>query len=72
MPLVWIFYIIFEIKNNSFDNVKRIFYRSVNSCSWSKNLWKLLLKSMRPFFTESEMTELFELMIDRGIHLRKQ
>ena len=69
--LLWRLYLRFEMASKGYLNAKRVYYRGVHTCPWSKQLWLDAMRSpCRNVFTESELDDIRKLMLDKGFHFR--
>ena len=62
----------FELTHGSIANAKRLFYRAVHACPWSKQLWMDAFRAavLRPAFTNDELRDILAHVAEKGIHLR--
>lgn len=69
--LLWRFYLAYEteIACNS-SAAKRIFFRAIHACPWSKRLWLDGFQKLSSILTAKELSDLQEVMRDKEIHLR--
>ena len=69
--LLWRLYLRFEMASEGYPNAKRVYYRAVHTCPWSKQLW---LDALRPpcrnVFAERELDDIRKLMLEKGFHFR--
>ena len=70
--LLWrLLHLRFEMASKGYLNAKRVYYRGVHTCPWSKQLWLDAMRSpCRNVFTESELDDIRKLMLDKGFHFR--
>jgi len=69
-PLVWRVYQAYELAGGRPDAAKRVFFRAVNACPWSKALWLDGLRALHGVLPPGEMGELLEVMTEKGLRLR--
>jgi hypothetical protein len=69
-PLVWRIYQAYEMAGGRPEAAKRVFFRAVNACPWSKALWLDGLRALRGVLPPAEMGELLDVMVDKGLRLR--
>lgn len=69
--VLWRCYIAYEIdivRNSS--AARRIFYRAINACPWSKKLWLDGFLKLNTVLTAKELSDLQEVMRDKELNLR--
>jgi hypothetical protein len=67
----WILYIHLECFLSRFLEAKKVFFRAINVVGFCKNIWILLFGVLRPAFTEREIEDLKNVIIeDKNIFLR--
>jgi len=69
-PLLWRVYIAFEMEASRPEAARRVFFRAINSCPWSKSVWLDGFRLLRNFMSPVEMSELLDVMKDKEIRLR--
>lgn len=69
-PLVWRVYQAYELAAGRPDAAKRVFFRAVNACPWSKALWLDGLRALHGVLPPREMGDLLEVMMEKGLRLR--
>lgn len=82
-PAIWLIAIEFEIKTGQQPDAKKLFYRAMAQIGTCKGEPLLPLVAnqielylipfegrLRPYFTETELGQIVETMMDRGIRLR--
>jgi len=69
-PLVWRVYQAYELAGGRPDAAKRVFFRAVNACPWSKALWLDGLRALHGVLPPGEMGDLLEVMTEKGLRLR--
>ncbi|KAK8805514.1 hypothetical protein WA158_002170 [Blastocystis sp. Blastoise] len=57
-PLLWRSYICFEYFNGNYKRAKRVFYRAINKCPWSKMIWKDSIKFLRHILPFEEISQI--------------
>ncbi len=74
LPGLWRLYILLEISRCDKNiNVKRIYYRAIRSCSWSRALWCMINHpGVRSVFSEKEVADILALMAEKGFVIRMQ
>uniref|UniRef100_M4BTA7 Uncharacterized protein n=1 Tax=Hyaloperonospora arabidopsidis (strain Emoy2) TaxID=559515 RepID=M4BTA7_HYAAE len=68
--LCWRLYMRFEVALGKVDAAKKILYRGIAACAWSKALYMDGLRVMRAYLTEAECKELLNFMESKGLYLR--
>ncbi|KAK4687670.1 nuclear exosome regulator NRDE2, partial [Tremellales sp. Uapishka_1] len=69
--LIWKLFIEFEVLMKRYSSAKALLYRAVMSIGGCKDLYLLPLESnLRPHFSNKELRDWSELMLERGIRLR--
>jgi hypothetical protein len=68
-PVIWRFYLKFEVEESNFENAKKILFRSITSCPWSKKVWIDSLQLLWNFLSISEVIDLFDLMFEKEINV---
>ncbi len=73
-PGIWILYILLEISRcDKNSNVKRIYYRAIRSCCWSKDLWWMIKHpSVKCLFSDKEVADILALKTEKGFYMRAQ
>ena len=67
----WILYVHLECFLSRFLEAKKVFFRAINVVGFSKNVWILIFGVLRPAFTEREIDDLKNVIIeDKNIFLR--
>lgn len=69
--ILWRCYIAYEVHVvcNS-TSARRIFYRAINACPWSKKLWLDGFLKLNSILTAKELSDLQEVMRDKELNLR--
>ncbi|XP_042501686.1 nuclear exosome regulator NRDE2 [Macadamia integrifolia] len=69
--ILWRLYIAYEmdVASNPFA-AKRIFFRAIHACPWSKKLWLDGFLKLNSILTAKELSDLQEVMRDKELHLR--
>jgi hypothetical protein len=67
-PVIWRFYLKFEIEQSSFENAKKVFFRAVTSCPWCKKVWMDGIQLLWSYLSISEIIDIFDLMFEKGIY----
>ncbi|GMF09442.1 unnamed protein product [Phytophthora lilii] len=68
--LCWRLYMNFEVALGKVDAAKKVLYRGIASCAWSKSLYMDGLRLLRPYLSETECQELLELMEAKELSIR--
>lgn len=68
--LCWRLYLRFEVALGRVDAAKKVFYRGIAACAWSKQLYMDGIRVLRPYLSEDECQELFDFMESKAINLR--
>lgn len=66
---LWKLYFLFEISKNELKKAKSVFYRGVKACPWAKELYMIAFEYLRTVMDESELTGLYELMVERELRI---
>lgn len=69
--LLWRFYLAYEadVAHNP-SAARRIFFRAIHACPWSKRLWLDGFEKLSSILTASELSDLQEVMRDKELNLR--
>ncbi|KAI9989286.1 hypothetical protein PInf_019447 [Phytophthora infestans] len=68
--LCWGLYMRFEVALGKVDAAKKVLYRGIAACAWSKALYMDGLRALRPYLSEDECQELIEFMEAKELNLR--
>ncbi|XP_068659851.1 uncharacterized protein [Aristolochia californica] len=68
--ILWRCYLAFEIHLGNLSAARRIFYRAVHACPWSKKLWLDGFLKLHTVLSAKELSDLQEVMRDKELHLR--
>ncbi|GAB2286590.1 hypothetical protein Dimus_020987 [Dionaea muscipula] len=69
--LLWRCYIAYEINvAGNFSAAKRIYFRAIHACPWSKKLWLDGFLKLNGILTAKELSDLQEVMQDKELNLR--
>lgn len=68
--LLWRVYLAYELALGRPDSARRVYFRAINACPWSKALWLDGFKSLRDHMSPSEMGELLDVMREKDLRLR--
>lgn len=68
--LCWRLYLRFEVQMGKVDTARRVFYRGVAKCPWSKALYLDGVRVLRPYLSEAECKELVDFMAAKELHMR--
>ncbi|XP_057247349.1 uncharacterized protein LOC104901371 isoform X6 [Beta vulgaris subsp. vulgaris] len=68
--VLWRCYISYEIYLSNFPAARRIFFRAIHSCPWSKLLWLDGFQKLHNIVTAKELLDLQEVMQDKELNLR--
>ncbi|CAI5725880.1 unnamed protein product [Hyaloperonospora brassicae] len=68
--LCWRLYMRFEVALGKIDAAKKVLYRGIAACAWSKALYMDGLRVMRAYMTEDECQELLDFMESKELNLR--
>ncbi|EEY57648.1 uncharacterized protein PITG_00210 [Phytophthora infestans T30-4] len=68
--LCWGLYMRFEVALGKVDAAKKVLYRGIAACAWSKALYMDGLRATRPYLSEDEYQELIEFMEAKELNLR--
>jgi hypothetical protein len=63
-PVLWILYVHLECSFSRFLEGKKVFFRAINAVGFCKNIWILIFRVLRPAFTEKEINDLKNVMIE--------
>lgn len=73
LPQVWLMYVhaMRASAAGRIDSVRRLFYRAVYQCPWSKHIWALATqRNLRNAFKNKELDDLKKVMEEKGIMQR--
>ncbi|RLN96822.1 hypothetical protein BBJ28_00018479 [Nothophytophthora sp. Chile5] len=68
--LCWRLYLRFEVALGKVDAAKKVFYRGIAACAWSKALYLDGVRVLRAYLSDDECQELFEFMAAKELHVR--
>lgn len=68
--MLWRMYIRFEINISHIENARKLFYRAIDKCPYSKLLWLDAAKLFKDNFSADELREIIDLMNEKEIMLR--
>ncbi|KAM7471048.1 hypothetical protein LguiA_009231 [Lonicera macranthoides] len=69
--ILWRWYIAYEINvASSPSSAKRVFFRAIHACPWSKKLWLDGFIQLKSVLTAKELSDLQEVMRDKELNLR--
>ncbi|EGZ16094.1 hypothetical protein PHYSODRAFT_351696 [Phytophthora sojae] len=68
--LCWRLYMRFEIALGKVEAAKKVLYRGIAACAWSKALYMDGLRVLRPYLSEDECHELLELLEAKELNVR--
>ncbi|RLN06395.1 hypothetical protein BBJ28_00011851 [Nothophytophthora sp. Chile5] len=68
--LCWRLYLRFEVAMGKVDAAKKVFYRGIAACAWSKALYLDGVRVLRAYLSDGECQELFEFMAAKELHVR--
>ncbi|KAF1791996.1 siRNA-mediated silencing protein NRDE-2 [Phytophthora cactorum] len=69
--LCWELYMRFEVALGKVDAAKKVLYRGIAACAWSKSLYMDGLRVLRAYLSEDECQELLEFMEAKELNLRR-
>lgn len=69
--LCWRLYVRFEERLGKVEAARRVFYRGLAKCPWSKALYLDGVRVLRPYLSEGECKELVDFMSAKELHLRE-
>uniref|UniRef100_K3WGA6 Suppressor of forked domain-containing protein n=1 Tax=Globisporangium ultimum (strain ATCC 200006 / CBS 805.95 / DAOM BR144) TaxID=431595 RepID=K3WGA6_GLOUD len=69
--LCWRLCLRFEVALGKIDAARKIFYRGLAKCPWSKALYLDGIRVLRPYLSEEECKELIEFMAAKELHVRE-
>ncbi|TYZ60935.1 hypothetical protein PybrP1_004338 [[Pythium] brassicae (nom. inval.)] len=70
--LCWRLYVRFEEQLGKVESARRVFYRGLARCPWSKALYLDGIRVLRPYLSEDECRELVDFMGAKELHLREE
>lgn len=71
--LIWRMYIRCLVKHRQYLEAKKVFFRAIHHCPWSKELYLDSVRVLRPMFGRGEeIRELFHLALERDVYLRHE
>ncbi|KAG1711196.1 hypothetical protein DVH05_014007 [Phytophthora capsici] len=68
--LCWGLYLRFEVALGKVDAAKKILYRGIAACAWSKEIYMDGIRVMRAYLSEAECQELLSFMEAKELNLR--
>lgn len=68
--LCWRLYVRFEVQMGKVDTARRVFYRGLAKCPWSKALYLDGVRVLRPYLNAAECKELVDFMAAKELHVR--
>ncbi|CAI0400206.1 unnamed protein product [Linum tenue] len=69
--ILWRMYISYEVNIAcNFSAARRIFFRAIHACPWSKKLWLDGFQKLKSILTVKELSDLQEVMRDKELNLR--
>lgn len=68
--LAWRLYVRFEVAMGKIEAARKVFYRALAKCPWSKALYMDGVAVLRPYLSSDECRELMEFMTAKEIHVR--
>ncbi|KAJ4959907.1 hypothetical protein NE237_019817 [Protea cynaroides] len=69
--ILWRIYIAYEMDvTSNLSAAKRIFFRAIHACPWSKRLWLDGFLKLNSVLTAKELSDLQEVMRDKELYLR--
>ncbi|KAH8102508.1 NRDE-2, necessary for RNA interference-domain-containing protein [Cristinia sonorae] len=68
---LWRIYLEFEIRCGELKRAKRLLSRAVGACPLVKDLYLLAFGALRSVFTKRELQDWAEVMVERGLRLRR-
>ncbi|KAJ0403802.1 hypothetical protein P43SY_003899 [Pythium insidiosum] len=66
----WRLYLRFEVAMGKIDAARRVLYRGIARCPWSKALYLDALRILRPYLSAAECREIMELLNSKELHQR--
>lgn len=70
--LFWRLYLRFEVAMGKIGAAKKVFYRGLSVCPWSRALYLDGLAVCRPYFSERECDDVVQWMVAGGLNIRKE
>ncbi|KAF3792390.1 NRDE2-like protein [Nymphaea thermarum] len=68
--MLWRCYLTYELHMCNPAAAKRVFFRAIHACPWSKKLWLDGFQRLSAFLTAKELADLQEVMRDKELNLR--
>lgn len=69
--VLWRIYLAYEFDiNHNADAARRVYFRAIHACPWSKTLWLDGFTKLTSILTAKELSEFQEIMRDKEIRLR--
>eukprot|EP00757_Euglenozoa_sp_SAG-D1_P025387 gene25387-11165_t len=65
-----IFHLQNTLKTYSPQDRSQIFYRAIDDCPFSKQIWLLAMTSLSKYRSEEELQDVVEMMQEKEIHMR--
>ncbi|KAH9616378.1 hypothetical protein KSS87_013393 [Heliosperma pusillum] len=67
---LWRLYIAFEIDMENISAARRVFFRAIHACPWSKMLWLDGFQKLNNILSAKELSDLQEVMREKELNLR--
>ncbi|XP_074269561.1 uncharacterized protein LOC141592695 isoform X2 [Silene latifolia] len=67
---LWRLYIAFEIDMGNISAARRVFFRAIHACPWSKTLWLDGFQKLNNILSAKELSDLQEVMREKELNLR--
>ncbi|KAH7307034.1 hypothetical protein KP509_22G043300 [Ceratopteris richardii] len=69
--ILWRFYIAYELQlRNDVDAARRVYFRAIHACPWSKLLWMDGFSKMSTVLSAKELTEFQDIMREKELRIR--
>jgi len=68
--LIWRMYMAYEAACGNFDNCRRVFFRAIHACPWSKSVWCDGLQHLSRHLPGRQLKDLMDMMQTKDILIR--
>ncbi|XP_024528275.1 protein NRDE2 homolog [Selaginella moellendorffii] len=68
--LLWRLYVAYELAQNNNEGARRVFFRAIHACPWSKALWIDGFQKMSTVLSVKELSDLVDIMRDKELRIR--
>merc|ERR1712046_376063 len=67
MPVVWWLYMCVEIRCGQKDMARRVFFRAIQTCAWSKSIWMECMRSLQETMRRDDLQEVCDMMEEKQL-----